>query len=139
MMATTYAENRSYSKRMPNVLVVDDAPVLQELFRSCLSLKGYHVQVAGNGLEALQQIEENMPDLILLDLMMPVMDGIEFAHIFRDRYKNVEVPIIVVTAADDARRRCQDIEAEMVLSKPFGVGELLDIVEEYVEHHPNPS
>lgn len=115
----------------PHILVVDDDKGLQLLFRRCLQLKGYQVQVAGNGEEALVAIASEKPDLILLDLMMPVMDGIQFARTFHERYGYADTPIIVVSAADDAKRHAEEIEADAMISKPFGIHELLDLV----DHH----
>ncbi len=115
-----------------NILVVDDDEGLQTLFKRCLKLKGYDVRIANNGQEALEQVELAKPDLILLDLMMPVMDGVQFAKAFHLRYNDAGIPIIVVSAADDANRRADEIEADGLLSKPFGIHELLDLVQQYL-------
>ncbi len=115
-----------------NILVVDDDEGLQTLFKRCLKLKGYDVRIANNGLEALEKVAEEKPDLILLDLMMPIMDGVQFAKVFHARYMNADIPIIVVSAADDANRRADEIEADGLLSKPFGIYELLDVVQQYL-------
>lgn len=114
------------------ILVVDDDEGLQTLFKRCLMLKGYGVRVANNGLEALEQVAAEKPDLILLDLMMPIMDGVQFAKAFHRQYTDEHIPIIVVSAADDANRRADEIEADGLLSKPFGIHELLDVVQQYL-------
>ncbi len=111
-----------------HILVIDDDEGLQTLFRKCLKLRGYEVSIAGNGQEGLDQVAREKPDLILLDLMMPVMDGIQFARAFHSRYGNDHIPIIVVSAADDVTRHAQEIEADGMLQKPFGINELLDLV-----------
>lgn len=115
----------------PHILVVDDDEGLQALFRKCLHLRGYAVRAASNGLEALEEVAREKPALILLDLMMPIMDGIQFARAFHELYADSKIPIIVVSAADDAKRHAREIEADAVISKPFGIFELLDIV----DHH----
>jgi two-component system KDP operon response regulator KdpE len=106
------------------VLVVDDEKPLRDFIRRNLEVRGYHVQTAGNGLEALAQIGPEDFDLIILDLMMPHMDGLETAR--RVREKSI-VPIIVLTALGEEadKIRAFDLGADDYLTKPFGVEELL--------------
>ena len=106
------------------MLVVDDEKPLRDFIRRNLEVRGYHVQTAGNGLEALAQIGPEDFDLIILDLMMPHMDGLETAR--RVREKSI-VPIIVLTALGEEadKIRAFDLGADDYLTKPFGVEELL--------------
>jgi CheY-like chemotaxis protein len=109
------------------VLVVEDDEDIRGFVTIVLQDAGYAVTEAGNGAEALQQIEQAAPDVILLDMKMPVMDGWEFAH----RYKAISAapaPTIVMTAARDARIRGSEVNAVEVLSKPFDVDDLLAAV-----------
>ena len=110
------------------VLVVDDDADLLELVSFILEQEGYCTLRATNGSEALERVASEMPDLILLDLKMPVMDGYRFAELFRERYGD-PAPIVVLTAADDPCKRAAEIDAAGVLSKPFGYDELLELVE----------
>jgi CheY-like chemotaxis protein len=114
-----------------HVLVVDDDEDLLNMVAEVLTLKGYRVQVARHGLEALAQIEKQRPQLILLDMRMPVMDGWQFAREFRNRYGR-SVPIVVVTAAEDSQLRANEIGADAYLGKPFNLDDLYEVVEDTV-------
>jgi two-component system, chemotaxis family, chemotaxis protein CheY len=110
-----------------DVLVVDDEPDMQEVMGLILGTAGYAVRTAANGKQALEAVEQRMPALILLDMLMPVMDGWQFARELRARHGRGP-PIVVVTAAEHAHDRGQEIGADEVLPKPFDVDELLRIV-----------
>lgn len=111
---------------MTHVLVIEDDPDMQEVIALALESADYHVTRASNGQEALAEVERDMPDLILLDMRMPVMDGWTFAARFHQRYGH-RVPIIVCTAAEDAPRRAREVQAAGVLSKPFELDDLLHL------------
>jgi hypothetical protein len=81
-------------------LVVDDLPENRDLLRAALESDGWTVEEAGNGLEALDRVEQRRPDAILLDLMMPEMDGIAFVERLRTSERNRSIPVLVVTAKD---------------------------------------
>jgi urea transport system substrate-binding protein len=110
------------------ILVVDDDPDMQDVMALALEAGDYRVDRASNGQEALERVEERMPDLILLDMRMPVMDGWAFSAELRRRYGH-RVPLVVCTAAEDARRRGREVAAVGCLSKPFELEELLHLVE----------
>jgi CheY-like chemotaxis protein len=109
------------------VLVIEDDLDLQNLMASLLELDGYRVERASHGLEGLAIIARHLPDLILLDMRMPVMDGWRFAQEFRERYDRLR-PIVVVTAAADARERAAEIQADGYIAKPFDLDELIQVV-----------
>ncbi len=113
------------------VLVTEDNEDLRSLVKMLLEDEGFTVRTAEHGREALQRVEERMPDLILLDMKMPVMDGWEFAEELRRRYGDA-IPIVVMTAADHAASRAQEIHATSWLSKPFEPDELVRKVREHV-------
>jgi CheY-like chemotaxis protein len=98
-------------------LVVDDLPENRELLRSALEGDGWTVEEAGNGLEALERVEHRRPDAILLDLMMPEMDGIAFVERLRASERNRSIPVLVVTAKDitpvDRQRLSGGVQAIM--------------------------
>jgi PAS domain S-box-containing protein len=98
-------------------LVVDDLPENRELLRSALESDGWTVEEAGNGLEALDRLEQRRPDAILLDLMMPEMDGITFVERLRASERNRSIPVLVVTAKDitavDRQRLSGGVQAIM--------------------------
>jgi CheY-like chemotaxis protein len=115
----------------PDVLVVEDDPDLLEIVQLMLRLSGYPVRGAANGKEALQAIEQRKPAVVLLDMLMPVMDGWECARELRARYGDT-VPIVVVTAAEHARARASEIgDVADVLAKPFEMDDLIRVVERY--------
>lgn len=111
----------------PRVLIVDDDPDLLALMTETLDLEGYRVDSAVNGAKALDALEANMPDLILLDMKMPVMDGSEFARRFRARHDHAS-PIVIITAAADAGKTAEAIGANGWLGKPFDLDALLEVV-----------
>lgn len=114
-----------------DVLVVDDNADMVEVMELMLGQAGYSVRSASNGEEALEAVAARMPDLVLLDLLMPVMDGWQCARELRSRYGRA-VPIVVVTAAEHARASAAQIGADEVLSKPFEVSLLLKVVAHHV-------
>lgn len=108
----------------PIVLVVDDEKPLRDFVRKNLEVRGYKVLTASNGLEAMAVFNTERVDLVILDIMMPHLDGLETAR--RIRQSSI-VPIIVLTALGEEadKVRAFDYGADDYLTKPFGVGELL--------------
>lgn len=107
-----------------NVLVVDDEKPLREFVRRNLEVRGYKVLSASNGLEALAIFQNEHIQLVIMDIMMPHMDGLEATRRIRQAS---HVPIIVLTAMGEEadKVRAFDLGADDYLTKPFGVGELL--------------
>lgn len=105
-------------------LVVDDDPKIRQLIRVNLEPRGYIVQEAADGIEAIKAVESNLPDLILLDLVMPLMDGIDVCVWTRERS---DLPIIVLSAQDEEKLkvRALDAGADDYVSKPFSYDELM--------------
>lgn len=105
-------------------LVVDDDPKIRQLIRVNLEPRGYIVQEAADGIEAIRAVESNLPDLILLDLVMPLMDGIDVCVWTRERS---DLPIIVLSAQDEEKLkvRALDAGADDYVSKPFSYDELM--------------
>jgi CheY-like chemotaxis protein len=114
-----------------DVLVVDDDPALVGMVELLLDSEGYQVTTAEEGQQALDGIARKMPHLILLDMLMPGMDGWEFAREFHAKYDH-RVPIVVLTAAENARQRAQEIDAEGYLGKPFEIDDLVKVVQKYL-------
>lgn len=110
-----------------SVLVVDDDPAIRRIVAEILSLEEYAVETAPNGAEALRAVEQERPELVLLDMRMPVLDGWGFVQALRDR--EIEVPILVMTAAQDSAHWAAEVGAAGYLAKPFEMSELLDAVE----------
>ncbi len=110
------------------VLVVDDDPDILEALSEILEAEGFEIRRARNGKEALERLEPDPPQLILLDLMMPVMDGWEFAQRMRQRPSVVGIPLIVLSADRNVGSKATDIGAVGHLAKPFELNDLLDMV-----------
>jgi CheY-like chemotaxis protein len=106
------------------VLVVEDDDDIRSFVTAVLEDAGYRVLPAANGLEALQRVERESPEAILLDMKMPVMDGWAFVAQYRAKSPR-QAPIIVMTAAHEATERAREVAATDVLSKPFDIEELL--------------
>ena len=109
------------------ILVVDDTPVNVKLLADLLGAKGYATVTAASGPEALEKIEAEHPDLVLLDVMMPGMTGYEVCKKVRENPSTVMLPIVMVTALDPGQERVKGIEAgaDDFLSKPINQPELL--------------
>jgi two-component system response regulator MprA len=108
-----------------HILVVDDDPRITNLLRRVLAYEGYSVAVATSGSEALDRALERPPNLVVLDIMLPGMDGLEVAH--RMRAAGDMVPILMLTARDAVSDRVQGLEigADDYLVKPFAPEELV--------------
>ncbi|SHH16933.1 response regulator [Clostridium grantii] len=109
------------------ILVVDDELNIQELIKFNLKSKGYDVLVAGDGLKALKLAKEEKPDLILLDLMLPGMDGYDVCSEIRRNNSISSIPIIMITAKGEEFDKVHGLElgADDYITKPFSVKELL--------------
>jgi len=112
--------------KMTTILIVDDEPSGRETLAALLHAQGYHLAFAGDGREAMAQAAALNPDMILLDVMMPEMDGFEVCRHIRSTPRLAEVPIMLITALDDRDSRLQGIEAgaDDFISKPFDRVEL---------------
>ncbi|HEX2172327.1 MAG TPA: response regulator transcription factor [Dehalococcoidia bacterium] len=109
---------------MPNILIVDDDPKLTEMLRRTLSYEGYRVATAAHGLEALAKSQTERADLVVLDWLMPSLDGVEVARRLRAAGNT---PILMLTAKDAVEDRVEGLDAgaDDYLVKPFAPAELL--------------
>jgi two-component system, chemotaxis family, chemotaxis protein CheY len=120
--------------RPSTVLVVDDDPDILEALSEILEAEGFEIRRARNGKEALDRLEPDAPQLILLDLMMPVMDGWEFAQRMRQRPPEIaRIPIIVLSADRNVGSKASDLGAVGHLAKPFELNDLLELVRRSLE------
>jgi CheY-like chemotaxis protein len=120
---------------MPNtILIVDDNEMNLTLISKILGLDGYKVTLASNGMEAIQSVMQHMPDLAVLDVMMPDMNGFELCRKLRQPPLNATFPIVLLTAmsSDMEKQQALDAGADDIWSKPFDmelfrrrIGELL--------------
>jgi len=116
---------------IPYILVIDDEAGILDITAEILEDEGYQVEKATNGQEGLQKMREARPELIMLDMRMPVLDGWGFAKVLHNTGNTV--PVVVMTAAQDARRWADEIKADAYLGKPFDLNELLAVVEQVLK------
>jgi CheY-like chemotaxis protein len=123
---------------MPLVLVVDDDPEVRVMLETCLRVEGYDVLTAQNGSDALSIARQTLPCLILLDLMMPIMDGIEFRRRQQRAPDLRDVPVVCLSAHHNARQTAVDLGLNDCLGKPFDLDQLIDVVRRHCVEGPAP-
>ena len=118
---------------MPNILVVDDQLGVRRLLQEMLQDEGHQVEMAGNGTEALKTLKEFKADLILMDMKMPEMNGIDTLK--EIRMSNKEVDVIMMTAYGDAQNieQAQNLNVTYYISKPFDLFELRNKIREILK------
>lgn len=119
---------------MPRILVVEDDPAIRGLVSDLLRDDGYQVDEATNGVEALESVGQSRPDLIVLDLMMPIMSGWQFVEECKRQGVCDNIPIVVTSASHDLPRtaeRLRSLGVRTSIAKPFDVEALLALVERY--------
>ncbi len=120
---------------MKRILVVDDERQILRMLRTALQSSGYEVATAGNGLEALERMKEQPPDLVITDLAMPEMNGVELTHAIR---RAGDTPVIVLSVRDGEamKVRALDEGADDYVTKPFNMPELLARVRAHLRRLP---
>src|SRR5262249_46268403 len=125
--ASTRAEPMSAPQPQQSILVVDDTPANIGFLLDTLTKGGYRVRVAQDGESALEQLQYSPPDLVLLDVMMPGIDGFETCRRLRQLPKLAQVPVIFMTALSDAQDKVRAFSAgaDDYVTKPFQYEEVL--------------
>lgn len=124
----------------PKVLIVDDDANFREIWKIKLVNNGFDVLVASNGKEALEILKNNKPDIILLDIIMPVMDGIEMLLNIKDDLKDKNSKVFIITSLDEAdpevknyhNKVIQELGAVKCLRKSTDLNDLVDILKKQV-------
>ena len=113
--------------RPRKILVLEDDPAVQTLIYKQLSTQGFEVTIAGDGLDGLLKLESLRPDLIICDVMMPNLDGMEFVKAIKGHDETQRIPIIFLTAKTDPRSMIDGINvgARFYVTKPFQLDDLL--------------
>jgi DNA-binding response OmpR family regulator len=110
------------------VLVVDDDPAIRGLVADALREEGYSVDLAAHGREALEAMRARRPATVVLDLMMPVMDGFTFIEACQSEQLCDNVPIVVISAMREALERIQAVRVRAYMAKPFDLHDLIRTV-----------
>src|SRR5215469_7798286 len=126
---------------MRKVLVVDDEPVLVETIAYNLEQAGYEVATAADGASALEAAQRERPDLVILDIMLPEMDGLEVCRLLRREHSTATTPIMMLTAKGEEIDKVVGLEvgADDYVTKPFGRRELLARVRALLRRSDYPS
>ena len=116
------------------ILVVDDERMIVEMLEMRLEAEGYGVIKAHNGTEALEKIKESVPDLVLLDIMMPPPDGLEVCRTIKADpvYKNIKIIMLTARSSQDAVKLSIAAGADGHVSKPYDAGALIQKIKELI-------
>lgn len=119
---------------LPTVMVVDDSLTVRRVTQRLLSREGYQVVLAKDGVDALEQLQDYPPDVMLVDIEMPRMDGFDLTRNVRndDRYRHIPIIMITSRTAEKHRRHAADLGVDAYLGKPYQEDELLDLLATYV-------
>lgn len=122
----------NYGDNLSSILVVDDEPMARSLIRLMLVREGFDVSEAANGIDALRKLDQFTPDIMILDVMMPGLDGITMCKQIRNRTKTAALPIIMLSARTDMESINEGINAGATryLKKPISAAELTEHVRE---------
>lgn len=112
------------------ILVVDDDPLILDLIRFNLEAEGYNVITASDGFDALERARKEFPDMLVLDLMLPKMDGYKVCRIlkFDEKYKNIPILMLTARAQESDKEMGLETGADAYMTKPFEPDELLEKV-----------
>ena len=130
------------NNEIKNILCIEDEPDMIDLIRLILNRHGFNVQGANGGREGLEKVKENPPDLVLLDLMMPDVDGWEVYQQIKADEKTKEIPVIIVTAKAQSIDKVLGLHIAKVddyISKPFSPKDLLESVQNVLGITPQTS
>ncbi len=124
------------ARTIPLVMVVDDSLTVRKITSRMLIREGFEVATAKDGVDGLQQLQDIQPDIILLDIEMPRMDGFEFARNVRADAKARDTPIIMITSrtADKHRNRAMELGVNEYMGKPYQEEQLLAMIRSYTKH-----
>ena len=117
-----------------NILIVDDEFDIVELLKLRLEINGFSVRTAFDGVDALEKIEAEIPDLVLMDVKMPRLNGYKVTKAIRENPKTRDLPILIITAmskyTSNIAEQCRDMGINAVFYKPFDSGQLLAKIRE---------
>lgn len=118
-----------------NILIVDDQKGVRRLLEELFKREGWNVRTAADGKEAIDFVDETIPDIILMDVKMPKMNGLEASQIILERFENI--PIIMMTAYGeiDVVKKAMDAGVKKCITKPFDIMVLRDMVSNLIQEN----
>ena len=132
LLKVTERKLQRYEKPRTRIMVIDDEPKIRRFLKEALELREYEVVAAASGPDALEQLKSQAVDLILLDVVMPVMDGYEIYHLLKENPQTRDVPVIMVTGKGERKDRQLGMESVTYnyIPKPFQLEDLLAKIRE---------
>ena len=124
---------------VPTILLAEDHLDSRDAMRALLEAHGYRVIEAANGREAVERALEERPDLVLMDIMMPEMDGFEATRVLRSQDRTRRTPIIAVTAMDGAQRLSMQAGADDFIAKPIDTRGLMAKIRNWLTEGPSQA
>jgi len=123
---------------MKTILIVEDDPTSMKLFRNLLEGEGYAIRSAGDGNQALDQMEKEKPDMVLMDIQLPGVSGIEVYRLMQQRDELCDIPVVAISAfalAGD-RERILEIGFDTFIAKPISLPNFRNIIGSIIENAP---
>lgn len=119
------------------ILIVDDEPTIISILQTRLEASGYQVIIAIDGEEALVKTESENPDLIVLDIMLPKLDGYKVCRIlkFDDRYRGIPIILLTARGQEKDKKLGEDVGADKYITKPYEAKVLIDTIEKLLKKH----
>lgn len=132
-----FGRKKNANKTKIKILIVDDEPDLVQTLQDRLEMNGYGIVTAGNGREGLERAVKEKPDIILLDVIMPIMDGLQMLEALRKHPESKHCAVIMLTARSQQQDivRAKTCGVEDYVVKPFDLSELIEKIENVLEHH----
>jgi len=120
---------------MSKILVIEDSRMISELIKRELTARGFECETVSDGLEGLKKAKEDKPDLIILDVMLPSMNGFKICRLLKFDRRYSSIPILMLTTRSDAKdvRLGKSTGADLYMTKPFDMKELVSAIEELLE------
>jgi len=117
---------------MARVLVIDDEDVVRDFLRDALMLRGHEVEEAEDGEKGLESVRRNPPDLVISDIMMPNMTGLEVVEKLREMHPDIKI-ISIAAVGDRLLEQAEELGANRTFEKPFHMKDILDAVDDLLE------
>lgn len=113
------------------ILIVEDSPAISDLVKERLAKEGFYVHASCNGFEALRDLEEVDPDLIITDINMPKLDGLKLCWAIQNRMETRDIPFIILSSQldEETLKRGKELGACYFIAKPFDMNQILDCVQ----------